>query len=236
MNWERIKTFLIILFIGINIFLIAFTMSSVHRSTSVTEAVVGDTVGLLGANGITVDGDIIPLSVNNPGTLDVMAITVKNSYQSPKAIDDGNAVSEIKKALRALGVKDTEISKKGENTYFIVQKIKNNFIYDSGITAMIDGNNIALEGVWYKQQTKPRATDEDLMPVTAILIDFMNNPNRDNNIHREISEIGVGYCVPQYDSGVNHKSMPAVPCYAITTKDGTVFLYDASGGTYLKNR
>lgn len=236
MNWERVKNFLIILFIGINIFLIGFTMSSVRRSTSVTEAVVSDTVGLLGANGILVDGNIIPLSVNNPGTLDVMAISVKSSYQSPKEITDSNAVSEIKKAVRALGVKDTEIYKKGESDYLIVQKIKNNFIYDSGITAEIHGNNIALEGVWYKQQTKPRATEGDLMPVTAILIDFMNNPARDKNIHREITEIGVGYCVPQYDSGVDHKSMPAVPCYAITTKDGASFLYDASGGTYLKSR
>ena len=236
MNWERIKNFLIILFVGINIFLIGFMFSSVRKSTSVTDAVVEDTVRLLGANSIGVEGKIIPLSVNNPGTLDVVAINVESQYTCSKTLSEANAVGEIKKALKALGVKNTVISKTNETEYYIMQKIKDNFIYDSGITALLDGNNIKLSGVWYKQQTKPRSTEIDMMPVTAILIDFMNNPNRDVALHNKIESIGVGYCVPQYDSGVDHKSMPAVPCYSIKTENGTMFLYDALRGVYLKSK
>ena len=236
MNWERIKSFLIVLFIVINIFLIVFMFGSVRKSTSVTDAVVKDTVGLLKANKITVDEDIIPLSVNNPGTLGVVAIKVSSQYQSPKALTQSNTQSEIKKAIRALGVKDFQISETRENEYYIMQKIKDNFIYDSGIKATVAGNNINLSGVWYKQQTKPSATDNDMMPITAVLIDFMNNPLLDGNTQKEISHIGVGYCVPQYDSGMEHKSMPAVPCYCITTSKGASFLYDASSGVFLKQK
>lgn len=234
MNWERVKNFLIILFIGINIFLVVFMFGSVRTSTSITKAVVNDTVNLLSANSIAIDSKIIPLSVNNPGTFDVVAINVDSSYTSSKALTDSNIQPEIKKALKALGVKDFEISKVADSEYYAVQKTDGHFIFDSGITVKADGNSITLNGVWYNQQSKPKGKNSDMLPVTAALIDFMNNTDRDTSIHNHVIDIQVGYCVPQYDSGMDHKSMPAVPCYSITTSNGSSFLYDAAAGTYLK--
>lgn len=239
MNWERVKNFLIVLFIGINIFLVCFMLTSFKDSASVNKSVVKDTVSILNANNISINEDIVPSSISNPGTFDVVAINVNSSYESPKTLDAGNAESELKKALKVLGVKDYEIIKKDDFTYSVMQKTNGYFIFDSGINAKINGNNIALAGVWYKQQTKPKSdgySDGGIVYVTGVLIDFINNADRNPSIHNEITGIDVGYCVPQYDSGLDHKSMPAVPCYCITTANGTAFLYDAASGAYLKNK
>ncbi len=237
MNWERVKNFLIILFIAINIFLVGFMFNSVRTSTSVNKSVVADTVSILNANNIAINADIIPSSISNPGTFDVVAIDVDSSYESPKTLTAGNTESEVKKALKVLGVKDFEISKIDDTNYSVMQKTDGYFIFDSGITAKISGNNITLNGVWYKQQTKPKAegySDGGIVYVTGVLIDFINNADRNPSIHNEVTGIDIGYCVPRYDSGMEHKSMPAVPCYSITTANGSSFLYEAGSGTYLK--
>ncbi len=239
MNWEKVKTFLIVLFIVINLFLMAFMFSSLRSSSSVNKSVVADTVSILNANNIAIDAETIPSSISNPGSFDVVAINVDSSYQSPKTLTESNAVSEIRKALKVLGVKDFEITPVDGSTYSVMQRTDGYLIFDSGITAKLNGDNISLSGVWYKQQTKPKAegySDGGIVYVTGVLIDFINNPDRDSALHNEITSIDIGYCVPRYDSGMEHKSMPAVPCYSITTAGGTAFLYDATGGTYLKSK
>lgn len=234
MNWERVKNFLIFLFIGINIFLAAFMLSSVRTTTSVTEDVIDDTVRLLAVNGVTADSSIIPISVKSPGTFDVMPIQVNSTYQPSKTLTSANVEGEIKKALKALGIKDFEITK-NEDIYTATQKVGGYFIYDSAVTATVSANEITLSGVWYKQQTKPNKKDGDVLPVTAVLIDFMNNPDR-TVAENEITSIEIGYCVPRYDSGAEHKSMPSVPGYAITTANGKTFIYDATGGSYIASK
>lgn len=237
MNWERVKNFLIILFVGINIFLITFMLSSVKKSSSVNKSVVADTVSILNANDVSINENIIPSSISNPGTFDVVAVNVDSSYESPKTIGEHNAESEVKKALKVLGIKDYNITKVDSFTYSIMQKTDGYFIFDSGITAKASDNSISLSGVWYKQQTKPKVEGYDdggIVYVTGVLIDFINNADRNPQIHNSITGIEVGYCVPQYDSGMEHKSMPAVPCYSIITADGTSFLYEAANGTYIK--
>ena len=62
MNWERMKSFLIILFVGINIFLIGFMLNSVKNTTTVSKTVMTDTVSILNGNNIYIDSNIIPLS------------------------------------------------------------------------------------------------------------------------------------------------------------------------------
>ncbi len=237
MNWERVKNFLIVLFVFINIFLICFMLSSVKTSSSVNKSVVADTVSILEANGVTVNPKLIPTSISNPGTFDVVALDVDSSYESPKKLTESNAESEIKKAMKVLGLKGYEISRQDGQTYSLMQKVSGYFIFDSGITAKIEDNKITLSGVWYKQQTKPRAEgykDGGIVYVTGVLIDFINNGDRIPGTHDEITGIEVGYCVPWYDSGIEHKSMSAVPCYSVITADGTRFLYEAAGGTYIK--
>lgn len=239
MNWERVKNFLIVLFLGINIFLLFFTFNSVKITSSTSKAVIRDTAAILQANNISIDEDIIPYSINNPGSFDAAPINISHSYDSPKNLKESNAESEIKKALAIIDVKNFEISKVSDNRYSVIQKINGYHIFNGGITAEITDNRISLNGVWYKQKNKPSTdgyADDGLVYVTSVLIDFINNPDRNPQIHNTIKGIDFGYGMPQYDSGTQHVSVPAVPCYSITTADGTAFIYEAASGEYLMNK
>lgn len=59
MNWKNIKTFLIILFLGINIFLAVSTVR-MHGADRLTEQNINDAVALLGQNNIYIDKSLIP--------------------------------------------------------------------------------------------------------------------------------------------------------------------------------
>lgn len=237
MNWERMKSFLIVLFIGINIFLIGFMLNSVKNTTTVSKSVATDTVSILMNNNIYIDGRIIPLSTDNPGSFEVTPINVNSTYTSSKNITDKNANDEIKKALRSVGIKkDYIITKNSDGSYCIGQRAYGHFIFDSAVFAKINGNTITIEGRWYTPASKPDGKDGDMLPVTSVLIEFMNNPSRDGNIHNCITSVSIGYCVPGHDSGADYISMTAVPCYSITTSDGASFLYEASNGAFKQIR
>lgn len=239
MNWERVKNFLIFLFLGINIFLLFFMFNSVKITSSTSKAVIRDTASILQANSISVDEDIIPYSISNPGSFDAVPINIAHSYDSPKHLKKSNTESEIKKALAIIDVKNFEILKISDTKYSVIQKINGYRVFSAGITAEITDNRISLNGLWYKQKNKP-STDgyahDVLVYVTSVLIDFINNPDRNPQIHNTITNIDFGYGMPQYDSGTQHVSVPAVPCYCITTADGTSFIYEAASGEYLKNK
>lgn len=237
MNWERMKSFLIILFVGINIFLIGFMLNSVKNTTTVSKTVMTDTVSILNGNNIYIDSNIIPLSADNPGSFEVMPVNVNSTYTSSKNITDKSVESEIKKALKSVGIrKDYIITENSDGSYCIGQKAYGLFIFDSLVNARIDGNAITLHGRWYTPNSKPIGKDGDMRPITSVLIDFMNNPSRDINIHNCITSISIGYCVPGHDSGADYISMTAVPCYCITTSNGASFLYEASTGVFKQIR
>lgn len=232
MSWERMKSFLIVLFVAINIFLIGFMLNSVSKTATVTKAVVEDTVSILHNNNIRIDIDTVPLSVKNTGFFEVTPINVSNNHTAKKTITDKNAKGEIKKALKNLGIKDYIISRNNDGSYYVGQKVYGYYLYDSGISAVINGNTLTLEGKWYIPKAKPSGKDTDIIPVTSVLIEFMNNPHRDVNIHNNITDIAIGYCVPGHDNGSEYISMTAVPCYCITTSNGASFLYEASNGAF----
>ena len=239
MNWEKVKNFLIFLFLGINIFLVFFMLNSVKTTSSTSKAVIEDTVSILAANNVTVDSHMVPYSIDNPGTFDAVPININHAYDSPKTLSPSNTESEIKKALAVIGVKNFYMSQTDEKNYYIAQKIGGYTLFDSGINAKTEGNRITLTGTWYKQKTKPKVdgfSGDSLVSVTGVLIDFINNPDRNPASDNSIVSIGFGYGIPHYDSGVPHVSVPAVPCYSIITSSGRMFIYEAARGEYLKNK
>ncbi len=239
MNWEKVKTFLIVLFFAINVFLVGFMLNSVKITSSASKTVIDDTVAILTANNINITNEQIPYSIVNPGTFYAMPITVDHSYTSPKELNENNIESELKKAMAVVALKKFDITKLDANTYAIRQIIGDHHICDNFITARVANNQISLNGVWYKPKSKPRKSgdaDNELVYVTGVLIDFINNPERNPAVNHTVSSIEVGYCVPQYDGGVQHASVPVVACYSIKTSDGSSFIYEASSGEYLRKR
>ena len=99
MNWEKVKTFLIVLFFAINVFLVGFMLNSVKITSSASKTVIDDTVAILTANNINITNEQIPYSIVNPGTFYAMPITVDHSYTSPKELNESNIEGELKKAI-----------------------------------------------------------------------------------------------------------------------------------------
>ncbi len=81
MNWSRTKTWLIVLFVGINLFLL-FTLAKENIAQStISEQMVTDTVAVLARNGITVDAQLIPRKM--PA---LSAVEVLNTVTDQKAL------------------------------------------------------------------------------------------------------------------------------------------------------
>lgn len=60
MNWSRVKTVLIILFLCTDIFLLATYLSSKYSSSVISDDVINSTVEVLASNSITIDPSVIP--------------------------------------------------------------------------------------------------------------------------------------------------------------------------------
>ena len=60
MNWSRVKTVLIILFLCTDIFLLATYFTSRYESSRISEKVISSTISVLEKNGITLSRDLIP--------------------------------------------------------------------------------------------------------------------------------------------------------------------------------
>jgi len=60
MNWSKVKTILIILFLCTDIFLLAMYMTSRYSATTISSEMIENTVAALKNNNITINPDIIP--------------------------------------------------------------------------------------------------------------------------------------------------------------------------------
>lgn len=253
MNWERIKTFLIVVFVLINLFLIGFMTLSFYTSTSVSNETIADTVEILAANHITVDPSIIPRSVSNLQNFDVRSITMDETFPGTQTVDETgrfsyvaacdetvtmrNAKSAAERLIKDAGIRKYAQVGQPQQTetgieVTVTQKIKRYPVFNSVITIVFAGKTATVSGCWYQPETMPHAAHggRDLVYITSVLVDFITNPDRPETA--EISSIAFGYRVSDYDSGLTHKTIPAVPCYRITTADGGNYDYNARTGEY----
>ena len=71
MNWSRAKNWLIILFIGVNLFLVFTIIRTNLQSSSIDKETVANVVNIMRTNGITVAAETIPNQLPNLGPIDV---------------------------------------------------------------------------------------------------------------------------------------------------------------------
>ena len=80
MNWSRVKTVLIILFLCTDIFLLATYLTSKYASSTIAPEVIESTVEVLKSNDITVSSSVIPQKMPNVMSLD--AENVISDYEA----------------------------------------------------------------------------------------------------------------------------------------------------------
>lgn len=254
MNWERIKTFLIVVFVLINLFLIGFMALSFYTSTSVSNETIADTVEILAENQITLNPDIIPRSVSNLQNFDVRSMATDGAFPGTHTMDESgrfsyvvpcgetvtlrNAKSVAERLLREAGIRAyarferPQEQPDGSIQVAVRQIIQRYTVFNSAVTVRFAGDTATISGTWYLPETMPRTVrgGRDLVYITSVLVDFINNPERPESA--EITSIAFGYRVSDYNSGQTHRTIPAVPCYRIVTADGAVYDYNARTGEY----
>ncbi len=178
MNLGKVKTFLIVLFLGINVYLLIslFTSSTFYIDNETIES----TVEVLKTNKIEVDKDLIMKSVENLKNIDTNNVLYTESFKKNNkngafeikddvfsgqknfgnlyAKNDGNIKDTIKEYLEESGfsteyMKTGEIFKneKGEKVFFINCYVDDYEVFDSKIKVTVQkNNNVLIKGSWYE--------------------------------------------------------------------------------------
>lgn len=103
MNWSGAKSWLIVLFAAINIFLI-FTLIQINtQSSAIDKQTISDTVNILKKSDITVNPDIIPDTLPKLGAIDVY----NNASDTDKLAEQilGEDKSKVNEHMYTLGTK-----------------------------------------------------------------------------------------------------------------------------------
>ncbi len=245
MNWEKLKTFLIVLFSLINVFLIASLILMTQRGNPISEETIRDTVDILSENGITLNEKHIPRPQKAMENIQLTAMAYTDTFPKSAMRDaDGtftlsyNTVAKSNRDVKKL-LSNSELTLPGltfdkefsDGTTYAHQEVSGYEIFGAYLEARTTSDGTQLKGIWYSPLSEPVRSDStgDVVPITSILIEFISNPNRPDG-EQTIIDIQYGYHIPSYDSGVTHLTVTAVPSWRILLSGGEQFYYDARTG------
>lgn len=180
MSWKNIKTFLIVLFLIINAYLVfsqyGFDFKS-ESKTYIDEKSLSDTISIIKNNyNITVDNKLIPLKVDNLGIIDVTNIIYTDKFKNSGykfktngalfeaeietntySYNELNAKEQILDILNDIGIEkdfyNLDIKINDEGLVCMVHEILNPYpIFNGKIKAVFAPKKISLKGSWHIAQ------------------------------------------------------------------------------------
>lgn len=247
MNWNKLKTFLIVLFSALNIILIITMLTKDYKEAVIPQQTIQDTVDVLKKRGITIDKAIIPeRSKNMEGfsmqTLNFDSLPVKVTYSGGEMFEISvsqkiSTIKELKDLLVKLGIQYAEFvsDEKDLKNLKAVEAIDDFMIFGNFLDVSVTADKVDIKGKWLVPSGTEGEYEDKAEPcqVTSVLIEFISNPDRpQGNI--KISNMEFGYFAPGYTLTENVQSFIVVPCWEITLDTGEKFYYDARNGEYLK--
>lgn len=260
MSLGKVKSFLIVLFLGINIFLlISAELSSEFR---IDDRTIENTITVLNSSNISIDKSVIPKKTENLKNIDTRNIVYTENFKESEYYDlfeiNGDRFfceisdsgiynqsnkkirSKIKSFLSGAGfdtgyMKFSGISEKdGIKTLKIKCNVSGYTIFDSAITAKIYSGGFSLRGVWYEPQTsavKSNTRVRQNVYITSILINLANSGLADSAPFA-VKGIELGYMSGLLYGRSGHLTATALPYYKITDDKGRIYYFDASNGEY----
>ncbi len=259
MSWDRVKTVLIFLFLAINIFLVAYMLMSISETTQIDHSTVVGTVNVLRSNNITVDEDIVPTSIPKYDNIDVYNVAMDDEFKTRAGeklkvnnsnfelfynydvsnVNADNIDKTVKNILKELAI-DTDCievahSENGGVLWARARYVEDGIaLYEPYITFKKADGGFDISGYWFvpREEIK-KSSSGDMAYITSILVDFITNADRNADEKCIISGIDIGYSVQNYDTGVAHMSMSAVPAVRIVLDSGEKYYYNARTGEYL---
>ncbi len=261
MNLGRVKTFLIVLFLGINIYLLVSHFASTRFA--VDSKTCEKTLQIIQNYGITVDKDIVPKyavnlksidtnnivytkdfkKLNKNGTFKVSGDSFSCKIKNPTLSDsDANIKNKVKTFLEKSGVPTkhmhfSKIQNKDNKTksFEINCKVKDYSIFDSIITVDITKDGCTIQGRWFEPMSddvKLTSRSRQTVYITSILVDLAQNEKVIKNTPLEITSIEYGYLSGSQYKGGGHVSTTARAFYKLTDDKNNIYYYDAKEGTY----
>ena len=264
MNLGKVKTFLIFLFLGINIYLLI----SMFMSTRffIDKNTVRATVSVLEKNGITLDEKkIAPFFVNlkNIDTNNIAYtgkfknatknedIELKDDYftltrtvKDVHLLSDNQLINTAKDIMTSLGA-DSKCMTAGKvraddnnvRRVTIRCKVGKYEVFDSKVTVVAQKDSLTIGGRWYQplsMKYKTKSRSRNTVYITSVLVSMLQNKEIMKNAPFEIKDIRYGYLAGTSYGEGVHITTSALPYYKITDSQNNVYYYDARNGTYLK--
>ncbi len=255
MNLGRVKTFLIVLFLGINIYLIAAGFSSARFYLD--KDTVSDCIEVLGENSVTLKEGVIPDYTVNLRGIDTDNVVYtnasvregKNGFK-PKGntfscmFTPSDKTAEPKKAvlgfLKQNGF-DTEhmkfSSSKNDGVWYITCRVEDYAIFDSRIKVTKSEDSYIINGRWYEPKShkvRSQSRQRNAVYITSVLVNMLQNEDVMQNAPFEITDIDYGYLAGLPYGSEEHIRATAMPYYRIKDNKGNTYYYDAESGEYLK--
>lgn len=94
MNWSRSKTWLILLFLGVNVFMAIYLINSNAKSSYLDNNTVQQTLSILSQNGISVDVEIIPKHIPSLNSVEVANSLTDGAGMAQRILGEGNTKAE----------------------------------------------------------------------------------------------------------------------------------------------
>ena len=108
MEWSKIKTILIWVFVIVNVFLFSMYFKDMYSGNEISDEVVKSTISVLAKNNVTISENVIPKDCT-----DARVYNVENKYRTVSEL-----LEKVKKTSKENGItyfNDENLSVKGKN-------------------------------------------------------------------------------------------------------------------------
>jgi len=262
MNWPRVKTILIFLFLVVDLILLATIIVPSVSLSRIPQETLQNTASLLNSHGIEISPDIIPSRRDSLGIIELYNLWPDTDKLSEKLIGDNqtqedktfvngsktlvlsdigfvyrNSQSEnsIAHELIGLGIDVREnLYEQGESSLRAWQSVDNKKIFESEIYASQTDSSVSVTGYWiFPDREKGIITNT---PDTLIDVTGVLIDFISNPVRDNsirITSIELGYSTGTAYRDTTHKLVSASPAYKISTDTGAYYMYDALSGDFL---
>ncbi len=253
MNWKTIKTFLIFLFLAVDIFLLAMTYGF-YNSAKLSDQTIADTLTLLKKNSINVRESIIPRDAADTESIQLTNLyysTIADNNAQIKLTDNGkismtlpasdipsNSTSVpgyISEKLSDIGFDTKNITiTRGNGSYIMTYSVNKIPVLNSIMEVTVTDNSIKLVGSWYinEKQNTYNANTSSSVYATSALVEFISHPGRGSD-PVTITNIDMGYYANTGSGTSDIKIVTASPCYRLTTDSNKVYYYSIPDSKFI---
>lgn len=263
MEWSKIKTILIFIFVLVNLFLFVMFFKGEYVDNTLSDEIIDNTVIILQQNNITADKSVMPKIHNN-----VKICIVENKYSTILDMLDAARQISAQNGVDYLKEDNTVIS--GESFTCTVnskEDISNTFKYTkqeivkTGLLEDIEYKAVEKNGyvyfylkfqnkIFYDSYIRVRTTNQGIQEIYGY--NWLGDVVAEGGISETVSlaEIIIDFALdakfkknvklesvlPGYYIGERGETVrvTASPVWEISTSDGQVFYYDMRNGDFLK--